>query len=815
MIASTCSAAVGNIVSRSGCRRVHHHHRRHFPLICSAGCDQSLVIRQKRFLSSSISSSTLKHCDFCALARCGNQFGVASQHNNRHRRREALQQQHQRFLSVTTSTPIATIIYRDEENNVITAEEMQRKERKGAWTILAALEKAKEAELVEVAGLVSSLEAILPRSSEEQDQEADQKQQQNDDDEINNDNNLRPFFRLPPTKVLTGNDVLSLLQATRRGHLIDVQTVRHLIEGATLLNRSRRSDRLVTIPHLRRNQQIQVVGDLHGSLSDLATVLALMPDGEPTKSNMLLFNGDLTDRGDNGIEVICTVCCLSLAYPDYVFVNRGNHEDIALSIAYGLAAEITKKYDAMTRRFLRPALDAYFRSLPLATVIERDAIIVHAGPPPPKYFKDRSLSDIIRDNPILTGSGLSRTVVNTSGEEEENDDDEMKLINKKGREVIEAMMWSDPLVDECNKKLMDRGGTANNTDDGKDDGDCGGGGWIPNDSRGAGWKYDENIVRDFLNKEGLTRMIRSHEPVHQGCARYEIDNSNDDDGQQPTTMEFFTVFSASRYPYKEGFNQGAILELRSNGKHNVLRYETEDDEPIEAAEGGGTYDSLTDFSYSERERTEESDIKEACSINLDAVRRSLLEAIRYNLVSIFTKLGWDQTASEKERKATVPFDTVVDVFIKSLKLDNEYGLKRKGAKTVLAKALRIECPETKLPPVDVNLQELTEAITVDIKEISIIDDNISKRSFSSMIESHAWLYSVFETVDKNQDGFVNKDEWYEAVSKMNTKLPNGLEIDPSSTWELLDSDKDDKISMMEWEKLSYALDSNLILKKWN
>lgn len=84
-----------------------------------------------------------------------------------------------------------------------------------------------------------------------------------------------------------------------------------------------------------------------------------------------------------------------------------------------------------------------------------------------------------------------------------------------------------------------------------------------------------------------------------------------------------------------------------------------------------------------------------------------------------------------------------------------------------------------------------------------------------MIESHAWLYSVFETVDKNQDGFVNKDEWYEAVSKMNTKLPNGLEIDPSSTWELLDSDKDDKISMMEWEKLSYALDSNLILKKWN
>lgn len=121
-------------------------------------------------------------------------------------------------------------------------------------------------------------------------------------------------------------------------------------------------------------------------------------------------------------------------------------------------------------------------------------------------------------------------------------------------------------------------------------------------------------------------------------------------------MEFFTVFSASRYPCKEGFNQGAILELKSNGNHNVLRYETEDDEPIEAAEGGGTYDSLTDFYYSERERTEESDIKEACSINLDAVRRSLLEVIRYNLVSIFIRLGRDQTASEKERR--LPYHSI-------------------------------------------------------------------------------------------------------------------------------------------------------------
>merc|ERR1711862_104159 len=86
---------------------------------------------------------------------------------------------------------------------------------------------------------------------------------------------------------------------------------------------------------------------------------------------------------------------------------------------------------------------------------------------------------------------------------------------------------------------------------------------------------------------------------------------------------------------------------------------------------------------------------------------------------------------------------------------------------------------------------------------------------SSTIESYAWLFSVFETLDTNQDGSIGKHEWFEAIDEINSKVPNGLEIDPIATWELLDANKDDKISMTEWEKLSHAADSNEILKKWN
>ena len=40
-------------------------------------------------------------------------------------------------------------------------------------------------------------------------------------------------------------------------------------------------------------------------------------------------------------------------------------------------------------------------------------------------------------------------------------------------------------------------------------------------------KFDSNIVRNFLRQEGLFRLIRSHEPVQNGCVRYTIGGNVD------------------------------------------------------------------------------------------------------------------------------------------------------------------------------------------------------------------------------------------------------------------------------------------------
>lgn len=56
--------------------------------------------------------------------------------------------------------------------------------------------------------------------------------------------------------------------------------------------------------------------------------------GFPSAKQYFLFNGDLVDRGPHGPSVMNLVLAMKLAYPDYVFINRGNHEDRTINHKY-------------------------------------------------------------------------------------------------------------------------------------------------------------------------------------------------------------------------------------------------------------------------------------------------------------------------------------------------------------------------------------------------------------------------------------------------------------------------------------------------
>lgn len=240
-------------------------------------------------------------------------------------------------------------------------------------------------------------------------------------------------------------------------------------------------------------------------------------------------------------------------------------------------------------------------------------------------------------------------------------------------------------------------------------------------------------------------------------------------------MEFFTVFSASRYPRKEGFNQGALLTLKPNGEHKVLRYTTEEDEP------------LVNFAFTAIDEANTG--SKLCSVDSKSILRSLQEAAGYHKSNLVESL---KQLSKQHGSENLPFDVVVDVLIQTLRLD-ESGLKKPGALLAIARALLTQpSQDDDAIPQTIGLSECIYAL--------VGDENYN--DVGEMMPYYPWLRAVFEMVDANHDGTLSKAEWLNAVTKINSKLPKGTKpINGEATWELLDLNGDGHVSSSEWDQL--------------
>ncbi len=75
----------------------------------------------------------------------------------------------------------------------------------------------------------------------------------------------------------------------------------------------------------------------------------------------------------------------------------------------------------------------------------------------------------------------------------------------------------------------------------------------PNQARGAGTKYGTFIVKEWLRKCGLKKLVRSHQCVPKGWDKIDCGEGT----------SCWTVFSAS--DYDGGGNDGAVLVFEGNG----------------------------------------------------------------------------------------------------------------------------------------------------------------------------------------------------------------------------------------------------------
>ena len=101
------------------------------------------------------------------------------------------------------------------------------------------------------------------------------------------------------------------------------------------------------------NAELKMFTDIHSNLEPLITIIDTLnnenwlgKNGDPFKINKengyLVFLGDATDRGNNGVQVWIILLNLYLRNPGRVILIRGNHEDIYINYRYGFTDELKK-----------------------------------------------------------------------------------------------------------------------------------------------------------------------------------------------------------------------------------------------------------------------------------------------------------------------------------------------------------------------------------------------------------------------------------------------------------------------------------------
>ena len=261
---------------------------------------------------------------------------------------------------------------------------------------------------------------------------------------------------------------------------------------------------------LKVSAPVKVFGDIHGQYIDLMSFFDKW--GSPSEtmngdimSNDYLFLGDYVDRGNFSLETICLLMALKVKYPDQIHLLRGNHEDILINSSFGFQNECEKRLDddSESDDSLFRLINNFFEYLPFAAVIEDQILCLHGG----IGANVNKLSDI---------ESIPRPF------------EVVHEATNREQKLVMDILWSDPT--DTDEEL----GIQPN---------------LQRDSNNFGniVKYGPDIVKKFLNANGLSHIMRGHECVLDGFERF-------------AGGLLITVFSATDYCGRHN-NAGAMIVI--------------------------------------------------------------------------------------------------------------------------------------------------------------------------------------------------------------------------------------------------------------
>lgn len=208
-------------------------------------------------------------------------------------------------------------------------------------------------------------------------------------------------------------------------------------------------------------------------------------DGTPAR-RQYIFLGDYVDRGRNSLECVLLLFVFKIMYPENITLIRGNHEQATINRVYGFYDEVMERYGS-TRVWRM--INEVFNLMNIGCLVDGRILCVHGGISP----KAPSLNQIRRFDrlqPIPDNSEFADIV------------------------------WGDPHDDK---------------------------GFLPS-PRGSGYLYGNDVVRRFLELNGLVSIVRSHQLVIEGY-KFHFPERN-----------VVTVWSAPNYMGKCG-NPASILRV--------------------------------------------------------------------------------------------------------------------------------------------------------------------------------------------------------------------------------------------------------------
>ena len=239
---------------------------------------------------------------------------------------------------------------------------------------------------------------------------------------------------------------------------------------------------------LKINENCLIMGDLHGHILDLFRVLKKF--GPPPKTNYVIL-GDLVDRGEFSLETVTLVFVLKALYPKNVYIVRGNHEFPAMFQYHGFSSQIEDMYG---NHMVTYAFANAFSFLPFGALVCGKILCVHGG----------------------IGKGFTCIT--------QLDEVTRPVVNYDFDPVI-SCVWSDPKVDV-------------------------GEGFIES-TRGIAYFFGKQALLNFLNTQGLTLLVRGHEPCDNGI-------------KEMFDGKLITVFGASNY-CNYANNKSGVLMVTKNG----------------------------------------------------------------------------------------------------------------------------------------------------------------------------------------------------------------------------------------------------------